>query len=103
MLACGLFGNMTDADVRATIGYCAQLCAENGTVIWTRARWAPNLVPQICAWFEERGFERTWLSDPGYVQCAGAHRRIAPPEPLEADAVMFTFTNHRARTGPVRT
>ena len=52
--------------------------------------------------FEERGFERTWLSDPGYIQCAGAHRRIAPPEPLDADAVMFTFTSHRTRTGPVR-
>ena len=64
VLACGLFGNMTDADVEATIGYCAQLCAENGTVIWTRARWAPDLVPQICAWFEERGFERIWSWGP---------------------------------------
>jgi hypothetical protein len=102
VLACGLFGNMTDAHVRSTIGYCAQLCAENGTVVWTRARWAPDLVPEICGWFEERGFERTWLSDAGFVQCAGAHRRIGPPEPLDADAVMFTFTNHRTRTGPVR-
>ena len=25
VLACGLFGNLTDADVAATIGYCAQL------------------------------------------------------------------------------
>jgi hypothetical protein len=102
VLACGLFGNMTDADVRATIGYCAQLCAENGTVIWTRARWAPDLVPQICGWFEASGFERSWLSDPRYTQCVGAHRRLAPPDPLDADAVMFTFTNHNPRTGPAR-
>ena len=102
VLACGLFGNMTDAHVEATIGYCAQLCAENGTVVWTRARWAPDLVPQICAWFEERGFERAWLSAPNYTQCTGAHRRIAPPVPLDPAAVMFTFTNHNPRTGPSR-
>jgi len=102
VLACGLLGNMTDADVQATIGYCAQLCAENGTVIWTRARWAPDLVPQICNWFEERGFERAWLSPPNYTQCAGAHRRIAPPDPLDPAAVMFTFANHNPATGPAR-
>src|SRR5579859_6239179 len=27
VLACGLFGNLTDADVAATIGYCGPLCA----------------------------------------------------------------------------
>jgi len=102
VIACGLFGNMTDADVDAMIGYCGQLCAEHGTVVWTRARWAPDLVPQICAWFEERGFERTWLSPPGYTQCVGAHRRIAPPDPLDPAAVMFTFTNHNPATGPSR-
>jgi hypothetical protein len=102
VVACGLFGNMTDAHVESTIGYCAQLCAENGTVIWTRARWAPDLVPQICAWFEERGFERAWLSAPDYTQCTGAHRRIAPPEPLDPAAVMFAFTNHNPATGPSR-
>ena len=102
VLACGLFGNMTDAHVEATIGYCAQLCAENGTVVWTRARWAPDLVPQICAWFAERGFEQAWLSAPNYTQCTGAHRRIAPPDPLDPAAVMFTFTNHNPKTGPSR-
>ena len=93
---------MTDADVEAAIGYCAQLCAENGTVVWTRARWAPDLVPQICAWFEEHGFEQAWLSPPDCTQCTGAHRRIAPPDPLDPDAVMFTFTDHNPKTGPSR-
>jgi hypothetical protein len=102
VLACGLFGNMTDAHVKQTIGYCAQLCAEGGTVIWTRARWEPDLVPDICAWFEERGFERVSLTSADYVQCVGAHRRTAPPEPLEPGAVMFAFTNHHTKNGPVR-
>jgi hypothetical protein len=102
VLACGLFGNMTDVHVEQTIGYCAQLCAEAGAVIWTRARWAPDLVPRICAWFEQRDFQRMALTSPSYVQCVGVHRRLAPPEPLAPNAVMFTFTNHRTRTGPVR-
>jgi hypothetical protein len=102
VLACGLFGNLTDAHIESTIGYCAQLCAEGGTVIWTRARWEPDLVPQICAWFEERGFERVWLSGPERRQCTGAHRRTAPPLPLDLNAIMFTFTNHDIRTGPSR-
>lgn len=101
VLACGLFGNMTDADVRRVTRYCAQLCAEGGRVIWTRARREPDLVPQVCAWFEEAGFERAWLSAPGYRVCVGTHRRTAPPLPLEPDAVMFTmispFTGQGAR------
>src|ERR1700677_899452 len=102
VLACGLFGNMTDAHVKQTIGYCAQLCAEGGTVVWTRARWAPDLVTHVCAWFEQSGFERVSLTSPNFVQCVGAHRRIAPSVPLEPDAVMFAFTNHNPRTGPTR-
>ena len=102
VLACGLFGNMTNAHIESTIGYCAQLCAEGGMVIWTRARWEPDLVPQICAWFEERAFDRVWLSGPQRRQCTGAHRRTAPPIPLDPNAVMFAFTNHDVRTGPSR-
>lgn len=101
VLACGLFGNMTNADIERTIGYCAQLCAAGGTVIWTRARWEPDLVPQVCAWFEERDFERVWLARPGTRECVGAHRRTAPPLPLEPDAVMFTMADHGG-SGPVR-
>lgn len=101
VLACGLFGNITNADIERTIGHCAQLCTAGGTVIWTRAHWAPDLVPQVCAWFEERDFERVWLSSPDYNECVGAYRRTAPPVPLDQDAVMFTMADHD-RTGPAR-
>jgi hypothetical protein len=103
VLACGLFGNMTNADIERTIGFCTQLCATGGTVVWTRGRWEPDLVPQVCAWFEERGFERVWLSDPQYGQCCGAHRFTGAPAPLERGAVMFTFTSHDIQRGPRRT
>jgi hypothetical protein len=102
VLACGLFGNMTNADIERTIEYCAQLCATGGAVIWTRGRWVPDLVPQVCAWFEERDFERVWLSSPDYYECVGTHRRTSPPVPLEPEAAMFTMRNHDRHTGPVR-
>lgn len=91
VLACGVFGNVPHADIERTIGYCTQLCATGGTVVWTRGRRKPDLVPQVCAWFEERGFERIWVSDPKYGECCGAHRFAGAPAPLEADATMFTF------------
>ncbi len=91
VLACGLFGNMTHDHIRATIGYCTQLCATGGTVVWTRGRAEPDLVPQVCAWFEELGFERLWVSDPGYRYGCGAHRYTATPAPLARGATMFAF------------
>ena len=104
VLVCGLFGNVTDADVEAMVGYCTQLCATGGTVIWTRARWEPDLTPQVCAWFEERGFDRVWLSDAGEPggQRVGAHRFTGTPAPLERYAVMFTFVGHNTAQGPSR-
>jgi hypothetical protein len=105
VLVCGLFGNLTDADIEATAGYCTQLCATGGIVIWTRGRWEPDLSPQVCDWFEERGFERVWLSDaadPGFRHRVGVHRFAGPPSPLEPDAVMFTFVGHDIHRGPPR-
>ncbi|HZR50509.1 MAG TPA: class I SAM-dependent methyltransferase family protein [Streptosporangiaceae bacterium] len=101
VLACGVFGNMTDEDVERTIGYCTQLCARGGTVVWTRGRWEPDLVPRICDWFASRGFARLWVSAPDAGYGAGAHRYLAEPAPLEPGARMFTFTRWGGRP-PVR-
>lgn len=92
VLACGVFGNITDADVERTVGYCAQLCAHGGTVVWTRGRWVPDLVPRVCDWFAGRGFEQVWVSDPAERWGVAAHRFAGTPVPLERGARMFTFT-----------
>src|SRR5215831_5375567 len=86
VLVCGVFGNITDEDVRRTVGYCTQLCAHGGTVVWTRGRHEPDLVPQICDWFAERGFAPVWVSDPAEGWGVAAHRFTATPArrvPLE--------------------
>ena len=80
VLACGVFGNITDGDVARTIRCCAGLCAAGGTVVWTRGRGEPDLVPQICDWFAAEGFALVGVSEPvGVVEprtrwAVGAHR-----------------------------
>lgn len=92
VLACGVFGNITKDDVRRTIGYCAALCAPGGTTVWTRHRKAPDLVPQICDWFADHGFELEFVTEPGNFG-VGVHRRRADAQPqaLEPGETMFTF------------
>jgi len=102
VLVCGVFGNITDADIERTVSYCTQLCARDGTVVWTRGRWAPDLLPRICDWFAGRGFEELWVSDPDEGWGAAAHRFTGTPDPLEQGARMFTFRGHHPRTGPPR-
>jgi hypothetical protein len=91
VLLCGVFGNVSDEDVERTVSHCPQLCMTGGTLVWTRSRRAPDLVPQICRWFEERGFERQWLSELEESWGVGVHRFTGKPEPLEAGRRMFTF------------
>ena len=91
VLVCGVFGNITDADIERTVGYCTQLCAHGGTVVWTRGRWAPDLLPQICDWFADRGFEQLWVSDPAAGFGVAAHRFAGTPVPLDPGVRLFTF------------
>jgi hypothetical protein len=94
VLVCGVFGNITDEDVRRTVGFCTRLCTTGGTVIWTRHRDAPDRVPSICEWFEEAGFERRWVSDPAEEFGVGVHRFTGRPGPLVAGERMFTFVGY---------
>jgi Putative methyltransferase len=91
MLACGVFGNITDQDVARTIRCCAGLCATGGTVVWTRGRRKPDLIPQICEWFAAEGFELLGVSEPETKWGVGAHRFAGTSAPLPAGERMFTF------------
>lgn len=100
VLVCGVFGNITDEDIERTVDSCSQLCRTGGTVIWTRHRGAPDMVPLICEWFETRGFERQWLSerDAGFRRrCSPFHWRSATALPAHAH-VRFRRIR-RAQTG----
>jgi hypothetical protein len=93
-LLCGLFGNVTDADIVRTIGHATALCATGGTLVWTRHRRPPGVIDVICAALETRGFERVWLNDPQDPQGIGVHRYTGTPQPLAPGATMFRFIGY---------
>jgi hypothetical protein len=91
VVVCGVFGNLTEPDVERTVDACGALCARDGTVIWTRHRGEPDRVPAVCHRFEQRGFERLFLTPPALGFSVGAHRHRRAPAPPPPDPRLFTF------------
>lgn len=95
VLVCGVFGNIAAADVTATIEHLLQLCAPRATVIWTRHRRAPDLVPHIRATFTACGFEEVAFAEaPPFG--VGTNRLLAEPRPLRPGVKMFEFIGYEA-------
>lgn len=100
VLICGVFGNVREGDVRATVSSMPSLCAPGGTVIWTRHRRPPDLTPSVRAWFASAGFEEVSFAAPaGTVLGVGCHRRVGPAisgVPLDPDLRLFDFVGDGA-------
>jgi ubiquinone/menaquinone biosynthesis C-methylase UbiE len=90
VLVCGLFGNITAQDIQRTVAHCAALCRPGGTVVWTRHREEPDLVPSICDWFAENGFTLESVTPPGQT-AVGVHRYTGRARRMVPAAEMFTF------------
>lgn len=92
VLACGVFGNVSDHDIAATIQALPQLCDSDGVVIWTRHRRPPDLNPAIRGWFGAAGFEEVRFEAPADDHFGvGAHVFRGTPVPLETGVRLFTF------------
>ncbi|MDP9181793.1 MAG: SAM-dependent methyltransferase [Actinomycetota bacterium] len=91
LLLCGVFGNVSDADIQNTAANAARLCSPGATVIWTRHRRAPDLTPAIRQWWVEAGFEEiTFVSHGTDAPSVGACRLVAEPLPFK-EMRLFTF------------
>ena len=93
VLACGIFGNISDDDIHRTIDQLPMLCSRGATVIWTRyGRPGDDLAPGICRWFVDRGFEEARLdaSDERSYR-VGSHRLVVDPSPFELGVRFFQF------------
>ncbi len=102
LLACGIFGNVSGDDIRATIGALPSLCAAGATVIWTRHRLPPDRTPDVRRWFSESGFEEVGFDAPaGWLFSVGSHRLAAPPAPFVPGRRLFTFVGFDALLVPV--
>lgn len=92
VLMCGVFGNLTDADVRRLIEFLPQLCRAGATLIWTRSRRAPDLTPVIRDWLAAARFtELSFTAPPGVLGSVGTNRFDGDPQPLLAGQRLFRF------------
>ena len=93
VLACGVFGNVTDDDVRLTISHLPELCVRGATVIWTRGcEKDRDIGSMIRGWFDESGFEETAFDAPEALRFqVGVHRLAAAPRALTRGVTMFRF------------
>ncbi len=92
VLACGIFGNITEEDVHRTVRHLPGLCARGASVIWTRGRFDPDLTPRIRAWFREAGFEEVeFVPLPGSPASVGHHRLVGASGSPEWTGRLFTF------------
>lgn len=93
LLLVGIFGNISDEDVRATVAAVPALAATGATVVWSRHRRDPDLTPTIRQWFTDAGCTETGFESPGPGEWSVGWSRVggtatavvAPAEPL------FTF------------
>jgi hypothetical protein len=93
LLLCGIFGNVSDADIERTVRAAAAMCRPGGTVIWTRHRRPPDLTPQLRAWFTECGFDEVAFEALGTETLTGVGvGRLTRPGPAGLPAGrLFTF------------
>jgi hypothetical protein len=80
LLLCGIFGNISDAEIERVVRAAPAMCAPGATVLWTRHRRAPDLTPRIRSWFAEAGFDEIAFDaiDTGSLTGVGVHRLSRP-------------------------
>jgi hypothetical protein len=93
LLLCGIFGNVSDEDIRRTAGAAAAMCVAGGTVIWTRHRRPPDLTGQIRSWFAAAGFDEVAFDSPptATLTGVGVHRLPAAVSARLPAGRLFTF------------
>lgn len=95
LLVCGVFGNVTDDDIHATVDLLPALLAPGADVLWTRYPRDAALLPTIDGWFRAAGFAtvaiETGEDATGRWFGVGAHRLTAEPQPFRPGARLFTF------------
>ncbi len=95
VLVCGVFGNITDEDISATIASLPMLCAPSATVVWTRHRRPPDRTDLARAEFAAAGFaEIAFVAPEGFLFGVGAHRLASPPQPFVAGRRLFEFVGY---------
>jgi hypothetical protein len=93
LLLCGIFGNISDRDIKRTVDAAPALCAAGATVIWSRHRRPPDLTPQVRAWFTGNGFDEIAFEalNTSVLTSVGVNRLRDAPSLRLPDYPLFTF------------
>ena len=99
LLECGVFGNVTDADIARTVAATPSLLRAGGHVVWTRGNNVPvdptsydgDPAELVRVLFDDAGFaEVDYVADPSGYR-VGVHRWPGPTGRPDPEARLFTF------------
>lgn len=92
LLLVGIFGNITDSDIRRTLLSIPQFCTTGAIVVWTRGRDDRDIGAQLRSWCIEAGCtELAYTTWPDMTAGVGAARFIGQRQPLVYGRRLFTF------------
>jgi hypothetical protein len=96
VMACGVFGNVSDQDVRRTIAALPALLVAEGIVIWTRGSGGkdPDPSEDVRDHFEDHGFHEMAFTRPDDARFrVGMHQLTTAPAPAEqlVHTQLFSF------------
>jgi hypothetical protein len=92
LLLCGIFGNVSDADIWRTVTAVPGMLRRGGRVIWTRGSTDPDLRTTIRRWFVDAGLrEVAFESEPTGFGVGVAMKSQRPTTYPPLPAHLFTF------------
>lgn len=92
LMLCGVFGNISDDDIRLTIESVPQLMTTGGHLIWTRSRREPDVTPRIRRRLTDLRFEELrFVAPDDDLWSVGVNRFDGEIADLETGATMFRF------------
>ena len=92
ILLCGVFGNISDTDVKNTISNLSMLCKLGTKIVWTRNRREPDATPKIRKLFIDNGFkELEFIAPDNNTYSIGVSEFKGTPKPFDSNVRLFTF------------
>jgi hypothetical protein len=92
VVVCGIFGNISAADITATVHALPSFCAPGAHVVWTRHRRPPDATPAVRADFAAAGFtEIAFVAPAQTVTAVGLHRFEGATAPFDPSRRLFDF------------
>lgn len=100
VMACGIFGNISDDDIARTVDTLPSLLAPGGVVVWTRgcrvpedpSEWEGDPAEHVRSLFVAAGFEEVEFVRPEERSFrVGVHRWPGPPAAYRPGTRMFEF------------